>query len=180
MADDLDLDLELEDDEPQQTGVSVANVFGDIIPSMIKGGQVTKANIQAIAQQVAEGVSEYGDPLYAFAVSKVYAEFLKAVQDGISEEALSLAEQHKGEETYKGLVFKIGTTGAKYDYSECEAWQKLDKEKAEIAEKIKRLEKKMVAIIGIKAVEDEEFGIICGAKLLKDKSHNVQFPIKTK
>jgi hypothetical protein len=177
--DDDSIHFDSFDESQQQTGLSVVGeAFGKVLPQLIKAGEATKSRLAEIAVEVADDVSGNGKTLEVFGTVKHLKEFITSLEEAMKDEAFDEAQKYGKTGTIAGMKFELGATAAAWDYSACEAWVKLKEQEDAISEKRKRLEKKMQVIKGVKPVDDEEFGQICGAKQTKGKSEIVKFPIK--
>lgn len=184
MAEELEFDdLDFEEDfkgSQQENGLAVVGeAFGTVLPRLIVTGEATKSRLAELADEVADEVSGNGMTLEVFGKVKYLKEFVSSLEERLKDEAFEEAQKYGKTGKVHGMKFELGSTAAIWDYSKCKAWEELSKQEKSIAEKRKRLEKKMQALEGVKSAEDEEFGVICGAVQTKGKSEIVKFPIKS-
>lgn len=115
------------------------------------------------AQKVLDGeISAMEAVIQMKSISESISIFLKNndVRDAVIRET---EKYEKGETpSYKGAVVQVKETSVKYDFTGCNdsVWDKLNKEKKEVDEKIKQRESFLKLVNGSKTEIDEETGEI--------------------
>lgn len=100
----------------------------------------TKANIETLAQVLAEQALDGADPIRLAIQLTALQQTCEAAKAKLSEIVLTELDKNNGKASMLGANVERAEVGTKYDFSDSEAWVKIKAEEDKIADKRKAIE----------------------------------------
>lgn len=101
----------------------------------------TKENIEALANNIVANVLDgHANPLNTAIQLEAIKKACEAAREKITEPVLNELKKHGNKTTLLGAKIEQKEVGTKYDFTQSEAWVKLNKQKESITEKLKAVE----------------------------------------